>query len=62
MLTARIQITGLLPSQKPGAGAYTGILPEGRAGTVWLAQLGPHAGYAAGVLGLLILAAIGTGT
>jgi hypothetical protein len=28
VLTARIQITGLLPSQKPGAGAYTGILPE----------------------------------
>jgi hypothetical protein len=49
-------------SQRPGAGTYTGILPETAAGTVWLAQLGPHTGYAAGVLGPLILAAIGTGT
>jgi len=28
---------------------------------VWLAQLGPHTGYAAGVLGPLILAAVGMG-
>jgi MFS family permease len=28
----------------------------------WLAQLGPHAGYAPGVLGPLILAGIGVGT
>jgi len=49
-------------SQRPGAGTYTGILPETAAGTVWLAQLGPHTGCAAGVLGPLILAAIGTGT
>jgi hypothetical protein len=28
---------------------------------VWLAQLGPHTGYATGVLGPLILAAIGMG-
>jgi hypothetical protein len=49
-------------SQRPGAGTYTGILPETAAGTVWLAQLRPHTGYAAGVLGPLILAAIGTGT
>jgi hypothetical protein len=27
----------------------------------WLAQLGPHTGYAAGVLGPLILVAIGLG-
>ncbi len=49
-------------SQRPGAGTYTGILPETAAGTVWPAQLGPHTGYAADVLGPLILAAIGTGT
>jgi EmrB/QacA subfamily drug resistance transporter len=30
-------------------------------GMVWLAQLGPHTGYAAGVLGPIILAAIGLG-
>ena len=30
-------------------------------GTAWLAQLGPHTGYAAGVLGPLILAGIGLG-
>ena len=62
MLTARIQITGLLPSQKTWRRRLHRHPARGRAGTVWLAQLGPHAGYAAGVLGLLILAAIGTGT
>jgi EmrB/QacA subfamily drug resistance transporter len=31
-------------------------------GAVWLAQLGPHTGYATGVVGPLILAAIGMGT
>jgi hypothetical protein len=30
-------------------------------GAAWLAQLGPHTGYAAGVLGPIILAAIGLG-
>ncbi len=30
-------------------------------GMVWLAQLGPHTGYATGVLGALILAALGMG-
>jgi hypothetical protein len=30
-------------------------------GTAWLAQLGPHTGYAAGLLGPLILAGIGVG-
>ena len=30
-------------------------------GTAWLAPLGPHTGYAAGVVGPLILAAIGMG-
>ena len=29
--------------------------------TVWLAQLGPHTGYAAGVLGPIILAGLGRG-
>ena len=28
---------------------------------VWLAQLGPHSGYAGGVLGPIILAAVGVG-
>jgi hypothetical protein len=30
-------------------------------GTAWLAQLGPHTGYATGVLGPLILAGVGMG-
>ena len=30
-------------------------------GAVWLAQLGPHTGYAAGVLGPIILAGVGMG-
>jgi hypothetical protein len=30
-------------------------------GTAWLAQLGPHTGYTAGVLGPLILAGVGVG-
>jgi hypothetical protein len=51
VLTARIQITGLLLSRKPGAGTYTGIMPETAAGTVWLAQLGRTPGTPRGVLG-----------
>ena len=31
------------------------------AGAVWLAQLGPHTGYAAGVLGPLVLTGLGLG-
>src|SRR6266545_2593544 len=34
---------------------------SGVGATAWLAQLGPHTGYAAGVLGPLILAGIGLG-
>jgi hypothetical protein len=30
-------------------------------GAAWLAQLGPHTGYATGVLGPIILAAVGLG-
>ena len=30
-------------------------------GTAWLAQLGPHTAYAAGVLGPIILASVGVG-
>jgi hypothetical protein len=30
-------------------------------GAVWLAQLGPHTGYPAGVLGPLIIAGVGLG-
>ena len=45
-----------IPQSAPGPQP---ILPETAAGRVWLARPGPHTGYAAGVLGPLILAAIG---
>ena len=46
--------TGPKPLVAAGMAAAAG-------GAAWLAQLGPHTGYAAGVLGPIILAAVGLG-
>jgi predicted MFS family arabinose efflux permease len=50
----------LMPRFGPKPLVASGMLAAGGA-MVWLAQLGPHTGYAAGVLGPLILAALGMG-
>jgi EmrB/QacA subfamily drug resistance transporter len=50
----------LMPRVGPKPLVASGMLAAAGA-MVWLAQLGPHSGYAAGVLGPLILAAIGMG-
>ena len=50
----------LMPRVGPRPLVASGMLAAAGA-MVWLAQLGPHTGYATGVLGPLILAAIGMG-
>jgi EmrB/QacA subfamily drug resistance transporter len=50
----------LMPRVGPRPLVASGMLTAAGA-MVWLAQLGPHTGYATGVLGPLILAAIGMG-
>jgi EmrB/QacA subfamily drug resistance transporter len=59
-LTSNLATIVLMPRVGPKPLVASGML--GAAGAmVWLAQLGPHTGYAAGVLGPIILAAIGMG-
>jgi EmrB/QacA subfamily drug resistance transporter len=50
----------LMPRTGPRPLVASGMLAAA-GGAVWLAQLGPHTGYAAGVLGPIILAAVGLG-
>ena len=50
----------LMPRVGPRPLIASGMLAAA-GGTAWLAQLGPHTGYTAGVLGPLILAGIGLG-
>jgi MFS family permease len=50
----------LMPRAGPKPLVASGMLTAAGA-AAWLAQLGPHTGYAAGVLGPLILAGIGLG-
>jgi EmrB/QacA subfamily drug resistance transporter len=50
----------LMPRVGPRPLVVSGMLAAA-GGAAWLAQLGPHTGYAAGVLGPIILAAIGLG-
>ena len=49
-----------MPRVGPRPLIASGMAPAA-GGTAWLAQLGPHAGYATGVLGPLILAGTGLG-
>jgi EmrB/QacA subfamily drug resistance transporter len=57
---ANLSTITLMPRFGPRPLIASGMLAAS-AGTAWLAQLGPHTGYASGVLGPLILAGIGVG-
>src|SRR5580692_190358 len=60
IVMANLSTIVLLPRFGPRPLIALGMLTAG-GGTAWLAQLGPHTGYTAGVLGPLILAGIGLG-
>ena len=59
-LASNLATIVLMPRVGPRPLVASGMLAAA-GGAVWLAQLGPHTGYGAGVAGPLILAAIGMG-
>jgi EmrB/QacA subfamily drug resistance transporter len=59
-LAANISTIVLMPRVGPKPLVATGMLVAAGA-AVWFAQLGPHTGYASGVLGPLILTGVGLG-
>jgi len=60
ILAANLSTTVLMPRFGPRPLVASGMLAAAGA-MVWLAQLGPHTAYAAGLLGPTILAGIGVG-
>ena len=60
ILAANLSTTVLMPRFGPRPLVASGMLAAAGA-MAWLAQLGPHTAYAAGVLGPIILAGIGVG-
>jgi Major Facilitator Superfamily len=60
ILASNLSTIVLMPRFGPKPLVASGMLAAA-GGAAWLAQLGPHTGYAAGVLGPIILAAIGLG-
>jgi Major Facilitator Superfamily len=60
VLASNLSTIVLMPRVGPRPLVASGMLAAA-GGAVWLAQLGPHTGYAAGVLGAIILAGIGLG-
>jgi EmrB/QacA subfamily drug resistance transporter len=60
VLASNLSTIVLMPRFGPRPLVTTGMLAAS-GGAVWLAQLGPHTGYATGVVGPLILAGIGLG-
>jgi EmrB/QacA subfamily drug resistance transporter len=60
VVAANLATIVLMPRVGPKPLVASGMLAAA-AGTAWLAQLGPHTSYATGVLGPIILAAIGVG-
>jgi hypothetical protein len=60
VLASNLATIVLMPRVGPRPLVVSGML-AGAGGAAWLAQLGPHTGYAAGVLGPIILAAVGLG-
>ena len=60
VLASNLSTIVLMPRVGPKPLVASGMLAAS-GGAAWLAQLGPHTGYAAGVLGPLILAGIGLG-
>jgi EmrB/QacA subfamily drug resistance transporter len=59
-LASNLSTIVLMPRVGPKPLVTSGMLAAG-GGAVWLAQLGPHTGYGTGVVGALILAALGMG-
>ena len=60
ILASNLSTIVLMPRVGPRPLVASGMLAAA-GGAAWLAQLGPHAGYAAGVLGPIILASVGLG-
>ena len=60
VLASNLSTIVLMPRFGPRPLVASGMLAAS-GGAAWLAQLGPHTGYAAGVLGPIILAGIGLG-
>jgi EmrB/QacA subfamily drug resistance transporter len=60
ILAANLSTIVLMPRTGPRPLVVIGMLAAA-GGTAWLAHLGPHTGYAAGVLGPILLAGIGVG-
>jgi EmrB/QacA subfamily drug resistance transporter len=60
ILASNLSTIVLMPRVGPKPLVASGMLAAA-GGAAWLAQLGPHTGYATGVLGPLILAAVGLG-
>jgi EmrB/QacA subfamily drug resistance transporter len=60
IVAANLSTIVLMPRFGPRPLVASGMLAAA-GGTAWLAQLGPHTGYATGVLGPLILAGVGVG-
>jgi len=60
VLASNLSTIVLMPRVGPRPLVASGMLAAA-GGAVWLAQLDPHTGYAAGVLGAIILAGIGLG-
>jgi len=60
VVAANLATIVLMPRFGPKPLVASGMLAAA-AGTAWLAQLGPHTAYATGVLGPIILPAIGVG-
>jgi EmrB/QacA subfamily drug resistance transporter len=60
IVAANLSTVVLMPRFGPRPLIASGMLAAS-GGTAWLAQLGPHTGYTAGVLGPLILAGAGVG-
>ena len=60
ILASNLSTIVLMPRTGPKPLVGLGMLAAA-GGAAWLAQLGPHTGYAAGVLGPIILASVGLG-
>ena len=60
IIASNLSTIVLMPRFGPRPLVASGMLAAA-GGAAWLAQLGPHTGYGAGVLGPLILAAVGMG-
>jgi EmrB/QacA subfamily drug resistance transporter len=60
IIASNLSTIALMPRTGPRPLVASGLLAAA-GGAAWLAQLGPHTGYGAGVLGPMILAGVGIG-